>query len=314
MLVRRFAQDPDDLRERLVEEVAGRLRVRDAEALVLGAGRSAPGAELEATVAQVVEHRDALGHARRVVHRRRQVEDARPEVHALGLAGDVAHEHLARGDVRVLLQEVVLGEPGVLEVVPVTGDRDGGLVQQPPVLEAALLVGRRLVGHVTRVEDPEFHDGARRSARPDDGLQLGVRVQPERAAVATDAAVLRATERRLLVALHGVDPHVAGPQPPRHPHRAAGVLAEHVVVEAELGVVGDRDRLLLLVEGNHDDHRTEDLLLDDLHVGPAVRDQRRLEVPALLQVRRDGCRRRRPRRPAPGPTRRSPRPGAGAPR
>ena len=80
--VRRLAQDAHDLGQRLVEQVAGRVRVGDAEALVLGARRAAPGAELEPAVAQVVEHRHPLGHARRVVHRRREVEDPRAEVDA----------------------------------------------------------------------------------------------------------------------------------------------------------------------------------------------------------------------------------------
>ena len=54
----------------------------EAEDLV--AARAAAGAELEAPVGEVVEHRDALGDLRRVVHLRQRVEDARAEVDALG--------------------------------------------------------------------------------------------------------------------------------------------------------------------------------------------------------------------------------------
>src|SRR4051812_35056895 len=81
------------------------------------------------------------------------------------------------------------------------------------------------------------------SAGPDDALQLAVRVQAELAAVATDAAHLGAAERRPVVALRRVDPHVAGPQATRDAHCAAGVAGEHVVVQPELGAVRDIDAL-----------------------------------------------------------------------
>src|SRR5205814_4748527 len=55
------------------------------------------------------------------------------------------------------------------------------------------------------------------SARPDDALQLAVRVQPEIAAVAAHAAHLEAAERRLQVPLGRVDAHVARPQLLGHP-------------------------------------------------------------------------------------------------
>src|SRR4051794_5071837 len=54
-----------------------------------------------------------------------------------------------------------------------------------------------------------------RSCRPHHRLHLGVRVEAEVAAVATDAAHLEATEGRLHVALRGVDADVPGPQPAR---------------------------------------------------------------------------------------------------
>src|SRR5205823_979132 len=46
---------------------------------------------------------------------------------------------------------------------------------------------------------------ARGSPGPDDRLQLAVRVQAERPAVAADAGELEPAERRLVVALRGVD-------------------------------------------------------------------------------------------------------------
>src|SRR3954449_7308034 len=60
-------------------------------------------------------------------------------------------------------------------------------------------------------------------ARPDDALQLAVSMQAEDTAVAPDAGHLEPAERRLVVALHGVDADVAAAELPRHPitaHRA----------------------------------------------------------------------------------------------
>ena len=70
-------------------------------------------------------------------------------------------------------------------------------------------------------------------------------------------------------------PTLPDAQPLGDGHRPRRVLREHVVVQAELGAVGERDRLVLVVEGEHDDDRAEDLLLHRLHVGPAVGEQRR---------------------------------------
>ena len=48
-----------------------------------------------------------------------------------------------------------------------------------------------------------------------------------------------------------------------HAERPCGVGAEDVVVEAEVGAVGERDAFVLVVERQHDDHRPEDLFLHD---------------------------------------------------
>src|SRR4026208_1220563 len=52
----------------------------------------------------------------------------------------------------------------------------------------------------------------RTSSGPDDGFHLGVGVDAEVAAVASDTAELEAAEGRLVVALGGVDADVAGAQ------------------------------------------------------------------------------------------------------
>src|SRR3954449_12828247 len=56
-----------ELPHHLVEHVARDIGIRDAEAFLLGGRRPAPHAELEASLLQMVEHRDALRDARRVV-------------------------------------------------------------------------------------------------------------------------------------------------------------------------------------------------------------------------------------------------------
>src|SRR5207249_730821 len=58
------------------------LAVEEAEDLVTAG--TAAGPELEAAVGKVVEHGDSLGHLGGMVHLREGVEDARPEVDALG--------------------------------------------------------------------------------------------------------------------------------------------------------------------------------------------------------------------------------------
>ena len=75
-----------ELADDLVEHVAGEVGIVDAEALLLGGRRAAAHAELEAALREVVEHRDPLGDACRVVHRRRDVEDARADVDAYDVA------------------------------------------------------------------------------------------------------------------------------------------------------------------------------------------------------------------------------------
>src|SRR3954447_4767369 len=95
-------------------------------------------------------------------------------------------------------------------------------------------------------------------ARPDDALQLAVSMQAEDPAVAPDAGHLEPAERRLVVALHRVDPDVAASQLSRDPVTAHRVRGPHVVVEPERRAVGEGDSLVLIVERLDDDDRTEE--------------------------------------------------------
>ena len=135
------------------------------------------------------------------------------------------------------------------------------LVQQPPVLEPPLRVRRRLRRHVARVEDPELHAGLSRARRRTAArcTRAGRTTPPSRPTPLVLMPPNGASWLRCTVLM----PTLPARSRRADPHRAAGVAAEHVVVEAELGAVGDRDAFVLVVERHDDDHRAEDLLLHD---------------------------------------------------
>ena len=66
-----------------------------------------------------VERGDPLGDPRRVVERRRRLHDAVAEADALRALRDRGEEHLGRARVAVLLEEVVLDLPHVVDAEPV---------------------------------------------------------------------------------------------------------------------------------------------------------------------------------------------------
>lgn len=117
-----------------------------------------PAPELEAVVGEMVEHRDLLGDLHRVVDLGEGVEDARPEVDAFGGVGEVAEVDVVGREVRVLLQEVVLGRPGVLEAGLVRLDDVLGLLHQRLVLGQRVSLGT--LAHVSLYKEPEFQGGS----------------------------------------------------------------------------------------------------------------------------------------------------------
>ena len=116
-----------------------------------------PGAELEPAVGEVVEHGHPLGHLGRVVDLRQRVEDARAEVDPLGGVGQVAEHDVVGRQVGVLVEEVVLGRPDVLEPGLVGGHDRGQLVLEGVVLGVRVAVSAEL-GHVPLDEQAELHD------------------------------------------------------------------------------------------------------------------------------------------------------------
>ena len=125
----------------------------DAETaqLHLRAGLTRP--ELDAPAGHEVERRDPLGHARGVVEPDRQLHDAVSEPDPLRPLARRGEEHLRRARVRVLLEEMVLDLPDVVEAEAV-GELD--LVER--VLHDALFgVGIPRPRELVLVEETEPH-------------------------------------------------------------------------------------------------------------------------------------------------------------
>ena len=129
------------------------LRRVDLEPAELRLRRRLARAEVGAPARHEVEHRDPLGDARGMVERRRRLHDAVTEPDALRALRHRGEEHLGRARVAVLLEEVVLHLPHVV---------DAELVGELALLERVL--DQRDFGVVTPrprqlvlVEDPDLH-------------------------------------------------------------------------------------------------------------------------------------------------------------
>ena len=157
--------------ERLLGEAAQRdaqsllphgalVRRVDQKTAQLGLRRRFAGAEVDAAVREQIEGRETLGHPGRMVEGRRHLDDAVAEANALGALRDRGQEHLRRARVAVLLEEVVLDLPHVVDPEPV-GER--ALLER--LLQHAVLgVGVPGARQLVLVEDTELH--AHRTPRP----------------------------------------------------------------------------------------------------------------------------------------------------
>src|SRR4051794_29206113 len=102
------------------------------------------------------------------------------------------------------------------------------------------------------------------SVGDEDVLLLGERHGGVRTELPAEAGLLVATERRPVADRRvRVDAEVAGLDAARDPQPATEVAGVDGAGEAVLGVVRLRDRVGLVVEGHHGDHRPEDLLAPD---------------------------------------------------
>src|SRR5262249_35318178 len=115
----------------------------------------------------------------------------------------------------------------------------------------------------------------------EDALDLAVSLERRPTELPPEPALLDAAERRLdehaAAAVDGEDPRLDGTGDPQ---RSPDVSSPERAGQTVGAVVGDRDRLFLVLEWDRDDDRTEDLLLRDPHaVLDPSEDRRRQEAP-----------------------------------
>jgi hypothetical protein len=125
----------------------------NAEAVELGDRRRLATAELHPAVRNQVERGDPLRHPEGVVDVGRHVHDAMAEADVLRPLAGGSQEDLRRRGVRVLLQEVVLGDPDAVQP-----DLVGQLDELESILEdLAFLVFSPRTGNGVLQEQRDFH-------------------------------------------------------------------------------------------------------------------------------------------------------------
>ena len=123
----------------------------------LVAACAAAGAELEPAFSDVIEHRHALGDLHGMVHLGERVEDPRADVDPLGGMGKVAGDDVVGRQVGVLVEEMVLGQPHVLEPGPIRSLHQLEVVHDHIVFGVGFVLAPRL-GYEVLDEKPKFHD------------------------------------------------------------------------------------------------------------------------------------------------------------
>src|SRR6202167_2461583 len=122
-----------------------------------------------------------------------------------------------------------------------------------------------------------------------DALFLQVFADRGQAAFTPNARTLVATEggevaRRPI----GVDPDRSGLEAFGHAEGGPDALGPHARGKPVLGVVGDLDRLFLIVESDHREHRAEHFLLRDAHLGLHPGEDSRLDKPPFSAIGASG--------------------------
>src|SRR3954471_19193037 len=108
-------------------------------------------------------------------------------------------------------------------------------------------------------------------------MDFDVRVDALEPVLAAEARLLDAGERAAEIDAVLVDRDVPAPDAPGYCLGTLGVRAPDAAREAVVRVVGDRHGVVLVVVGDHADHRTEDLLAGDRHRVVDVGEERRLD-------------------------------------
>src|SRR5439155_3677830 len=139
----------------LLEHLALGLHVT-AERRQFGDGGALTHAELDAAIAQEIEHRDALGDARGMIGG--ELEDAVAEPDVFGALAGGGEEGFRRRRMRIFLEEMMLHHPGI-----VIAEAIGGLeLRQRVLIEPVLVAGLPRAWQLQLIEDAEFHDAAPR--------------------------------------------------------------------------------------------------------------------------------------------------------
>src|SRR3954467_2276352 len=115
-------------------------------------------------------------------------------------------------------------------------------------------------------------------------LRLEELLEAELAELAAVAGLLVAAERRQRIEAAAVDLDLAGADLPSNLLGPLGIARPHTAGQAVDGVVGDLDGLVLAVVGKDRQHRSEDLLLGDGHIGADLGEDGRLHEVALVQA------------------------------
>src|ERR1700692_1221800 len=101
-----------------------------------------------------------------------------------------------------------------------------------------------------------------------------------------DARLLVSAERRMRgIGVVTVSPHAARLDRAAEAVEPVGITAPDARAEAVERVVGDRQRLLIVLEGRNRNHRPEDLLLEDAHLVVTL-EHGRLDIIAAGKVAR----------------------------
>jgi hypothetical protein len=100
----------------------------------------------------MVEQGDAFRDPSRVIHRWRDVEDARPKVYLFGRGREITEKHLVGRQMGILGQKMMLSCPCVLEA-----DTIGGLYDRNFVHDAPMLVTGELRHYARAIEQAKFH-------------------------------------------------------------------------------------------------------------------------------------------------------------
>ena len=108
-------------------------------------------AELDAAVAEQIEHRDALGDAGGMIGG--ELEDAVAEPDVLGALAGGGEKRFRRRRVRIFLEEMMLHHPGVV-VAAAVGEFELG---QRVLIELQFAAGLPRPRQLQLVEDAEFH-------------------------------------------------------------------------------------------------------------------------------------------------------------